>query len=45
MKQYIDLLNHILENGNYKQDRTGTGIYSVFGYQVLTLKRIPFINN
>lgn len=34
MKQYIDLLNHILENGNYKQDRTGTGIYSVFGYQV-----------
>ena len=33
MKQYIDLLNHILENGQYKQDRTGTGIYSVFGYQ------------
>lgn len=33
MKQYIDLLNHILDNGNYKQDRTGTGIYSVFGYQ------------
>jgi thymidylate synthase len=33
MKQYIDLLNYILDNGNYKQDRTGTGIYSVFGYQ------------
>lgn len=33
MKQYIDLLSHILDKGNYKEDRTGTGIYSVFGYQ------------
>ena len=33
MKQYIDLLNHILDNGHYKKDRTGVGTYSVFGYQ------------
>lgn len=33
MKQYIDLLNYILENGHYKKDRTGVGTYSVFAYQ------------
>ena len=33
MKQYIDLLNHILDHGHYKKDRTGVGTYSVFGYQ------------
>ena len=33
MKQYIELLKHIRENGIMKSDRTGTGTQSVFGYQ------------
>ena len=34
MKQYHDLLKHVLENGSVKSDRTGTGTVSVFGYQL-----------
>src|SRR3990167_4421457 len=52
MKQYHDLVRHILENGERKDDRTGTGTLSVFGYQtrydlrdgfpILTTKKILF---
>jgi thymidylate synthase len=34
MKQYLDLVNHVLKSGNQKLDRTGTGTKSVFGYQM-----------
>lgn len=34
MKQYQDLLQHIVENGTVKEDRTGTGTKSIFGYQM-----------
>ncbi|MGI4750906.1 MAG: thymidylate synthase [Janthinobacterium lividum] len=34
MKQYQDLMRHVLETGNQKHDRTGTGTISVFGYQM-----------
>ena len=34
MKQYLDLMTHVRENGVFKDDRTGTGTYSVFGYQM-----------
>ncbi len=34
MKQYLDLMRHVRENGVRKDDRTGTGTLSVFGYQM-----------
>ena len=34
MRQYLDLMRHVREKGVFKQDRTGTGTYSVFGWQM-----------
>jgi thymidylate synthase len=34
MKQYLDLVQHVMENGCQKGDRTGTGTKSIFGYQM-----------
>ncbi len=44
MKTYLNLVNHILENGSPKEDRTGTGTLSVFGYQArYPLDRFPLL--
>jgi thymidylate synthase len=34
MQQYLQLMRHVREKGVFKEDRTGTGTYSVFGYQM-----------
>ncbi len=34
MKQYLELCEHVLEKGIFKEDRTNTGVYSTFGYQM-----------
>lgn len=34
MKQYLNLMREVRENGNFKEDRTGTGTYSIFGHQI-----------
>lgn len=46
MKQYLDLLQDILDKGRHRFDRTGTGTWSVFGRQLrfdLTMNKLPVI--
>jgi thymidylate synthase len=52
VKQYIDLINHVLIHGEPRPDRTGTGVIGTFGYQarfnlkegfpIVTTKKVPF---
>ncbi|MCK5082133.1 MAG: thymidylate synthase, partial [Candidatus Omnitrophica bacterium] len=52
MRQYLDLVKYVLKNGEKREDRTGTGAISVFGYQtkydlrkgfpLLTTKKVLF---
>ena len=52
MQRYLDMIQHVLKNGEFRDDRTGTGTLSTFGYQfrhnladgfpLLTTKRVPF---
>ena len=34
MQQYLDLMRHVRDQGVFREDRTGTGTYSVFGFQM-----------
>lgn len=44
MKTYLELLDHVLTHGDKKEDRTGTGTLSVFGYQArYSLDRFPLL--
>lgn len=44
MKQYLDLMRHVLENGVEKPDRTNTGVLSIFGYQMrFSLDTFPLV--
>src|SRR3546814_7524641 len=55
MRQYLDLLRHVLEHGAEKSDRNGTGTRSVFGWQLrfdinegfprVTTKKLPLRSN
>lgn len=52
MRAYLDMIEHVMKNGEFRDDRTGTGTLSTFGYQfrhnlnegfpLLTTKRVPF---